>query len=262
MRAYFRPYVKELHSETSTTIKTHSNEPGCFVGNTGGDDNWNTVVGTSDDCSQTFLFIHQEEWQGDLMAKYGNTISLLKATYKTTLYDLLLFFVCVKTNVGYIVVAEFVIQSEAGHYIAEALAKLKEWNPTWKPHFFMTDYSEAEYLAIEQEFPQCTVYLCDFHREQAWERWVKDRNHGLTIDEGQKLLDLLRDCAHAPSPAHTDPSPLEAYYHQAIQRLQEAEVWNKHESVRKWLESKWLNIPEVHVNTLYRLFWFFKLYTY
>ena len=179
MRAYFRPYVKELHCETSTTIKTHSNEPGCFVGNTGGDDNWNTVVGTSDDCSQTFLFIHQEEWQGDLMAKYGNTISLLDATYKTTLYDLPLFFVCVKTNVGYIVVAEFVIQSEAGHYIAEALAKLKEWNPTWKPHFFMTDYSKAEYLAIEQEFPQCTVYLCDFHREQAWERWVKDRNHGL-----------------------------------------------------------------------------------
>ena len=84
---------------------------------------------------------------------------------------------------------------------------------------FLHDYSEAEYLAIEQEFPQCTVYLCDFNRQQAWERWVKDRNHGLTVDEGQKLLDLLRDCAHALSPAHTNPSPLEAYYHQAVQRL-------------------------------------------
>ena len=40
------------------------------------------------------------------------TISLIDATYKTTKYDLALFFICVKTNVGYSVVAEFVIQSE------------------------------------------------------------------------------------------------------------------------------------------------------
>lgn len=83
-------------------------------------------------------------------------------------------------------VAEFVVQSEAGNYIAEALAKLKEWNPTWSPRFFMTDYSEAEYLANEQEFPGCKVYLCDFHREQAWEHWVKDHSHGLTAEEGEK----------------------------------------------------------------------------
>jgi len=43
--------------------------------------------------------------------------------------------------------------------------------------------------------PKTTVYLCDFHREQAWERWVKHHKHGLTMDEGTQLLDLLRDCA-------------------------------------------------------------------
>ncbi len=63
------------------------------------------------------------------------------------------------------IVAEFVVQSEGGHYIAEALAKLKEWNLTWKPRFFMTDYSKAEYLVVEQEFPTYKVYLCGFHRE-------------------------------------------------------------------------------------------------
>ena len=49
------------------------------------------------------------------------TISLIDATYKTTRYKLALFFICVKTNVGYSVVAEFVVQSETSNNIYEAL---------------------------------------------------------------------------------------------------------------------------------------------
>ena len=75
---------------------------------------------------------------------------------------------------------------------------LKEWNPKWQPKYFMSDYSEAELLAIESCFPSARVYLCDFHREQAWERWCKDHKHGLTLLEQEKLLRLLRACAHAP----------------------------------------------------------------
>lgn len=41
--------------------------------------------------SQTFLWIQQEEWQQNLMIRYGNTMSLIDATYKTTKYDLPLF---------------------------------------------------------------------------------------------------------------------------------------------------------------------------
>ena len=43
----------------------------------------------------------------------------------------------------------------------------------------MTDYSDAEIHAIGSVFPECKVYLCDFHREQAWERWVKDKKSGM-----------------------------------------------------------------------------------
>ena len=57
------------------------------------------------------LWIHQSKWQQELLARYGNTISLIDATYKTTKYMTLLCFLCVKTNVGYSVVAEFVVQS-------------------------------------------------------------------------------------------------------------------------------------------------------
>ncbi len=93
---------------------------------------------------QSLLYVHQEPWQQTLMVKYGNTIFLMDATYKTTKYELALFFVAVKTNVGYTAVADFVLQSETAEQIREALQILSSWNPTWQPPYFMVDYSEAE----------------------------------------------------------------------------------------------------------------------
>ena len=113
---------------------------------------------------QTLLYVHQEPWQQTLMVKYGNTISLMDATYKTTKYELALFFIAVKTNVEYTAVADFVLQSETAKQIREALQILSPWwNPTWQPPYFMVDYSEAEIEAIQGTFPACKVYLCDFH---------------------------------------------------------------------------------------------------
>ena len=100
---------------------------GYFNGNGSGDGN--KVTTDTDQNEQNLLWIHQSKWQQQLLARYGNTISLIDATYKTTKYDLALFFVCVKTNVGYSVVAEFVVQSENTENISEDLLKLNEWNP-------------------------------------------------------------------------------------------------------------------------------------
>jgi len=106
----------------------------------------------------------------------------------------------VKTNVGYSIVADFVVQAETIEQISEALRVLSDWNPEWKPPYFMTDYSDAVVGTIESTFPGCRVHLCDFHREQAWEQWVKDRKHGLSPVDGEVLFELLRKCATA-SPA-------------------------------------------------------------
>ena len=35
---------------------------------------------------------------------------------------------------------------------------LKEWNPFWSPKFWITDYSEAEMLAVQDVFPTCKIY--------------------------------------------------------------------------------------------------------
>ena len=42
------------------------------------------------------------------------TISLMDATYKTTRYELALFFVAAKTNVGYTAVADYVKRPKIG----------------------------------------------------------------------------------------------------------------------------------------------------
>ena len=194
---------------------------------------------------QTLLWVHQEPWQQDLLVKYGNTITLMDATYKTTHYELPLFFVSVRTNVGYSVVAEFVIHHERMEDIAEALKLLKQWNPQWSPKFFMSDYSEAEILAVEQTFPATTLYLCDFHREQSWERWIKNHQNGVSPDDQDTLLELLRSCAWAPPPDSSEGLPLDVNYQKAVKTLKENDIWIENSQLQFWLNTTWLSIPEV-----------------
>ena len=87
---------------------------------------------------------------------------LLDATYKTTRYALPLFFLVVKTNVDYQVVATFVSESETEDTIIEALRIIKGWNPQWMPSFFMTDYSKEEINAIKKVFGIGSLFILTF----------------------------------------------------------------------------------------------------
>ena len=208
---------------------------------------------------QSLLWVHQTQWQKEILAKYGNTMTMIDATYKTTKYDIPLFFLTVRTNARYTVVAEFIVQVETAAHIEAALTILKKWNPTWQPKFIMCDYSEAEIMSMESAFPSTIVYICDFHREQCWERWVKDHKHGLTETEGAELLDLLRDCAWAPPSRSTDQTE-DSLYHLAVGRLKASQVWLQNEHVRTWLSNYWLSIPKVKLHTVHTCKCMFTLY--
>ena len=110
------------------------------------------------------LFVHQTKYQQRLMKRYGNEITLLDATYKTTKYSLPLFFVVIKTNVDYQIVASFVIQSETSDSIHEAMAVVQSWNSEWKPAYFMVDYSEEEMSAISRLFPGNIIFIYAVYR--------------------------------------------------------------------------------------------------
>ena len=212
-RFFFRPFIKKESSPSS------GEESSALSSSTATSSAGPNPAPASSQFTQELIWIHQEEWQQEILVKYGNTMTLVDATYKTTKYDLPLFFVTVRTNVGYKVAAYFIVQSESTEQILEALNILKQWNPDWKPAFFLCDYSEAEISSIQQAFPTTTVYLCDFHREQAWTRWVRDHKNGLNKQQQEQLLALLRACAWAPSAVDTSTLDVDAYYQQAVADL-------------------------------------------
>ena len=124
---------------------------------------------------------------------------------------------------------------ESTHYFRPYVKKSQEQSPPLPqtsvqnsehaPGMFLGDYSEAEQLAIMEVFPECTVYSCDFHREQAWERWVRDHHHKLSKDEGDELLHLLRECAHAPAMRPQENLPHDHYYNLALNSLKSSSIW-------------------------------------
>ena len=101
-------------------------------------------------------------------------------------------------NTGYCVVAEFIVQSEPGDCIKEALQILKTWNPNWHPTFFHDQLFWGRNWSFEGIFPGTTVYFCDCHREQAWERRVCDKKQSLSSEDAESLLDQLCPCAWTP----------------------------------------------------------------
>ena len=182
-----------------------------------------------------FLLVHQEVWQQRLLSRYGSDLVLIDATYKTTKYALPLFFVCVHTNVGYKVVAEFICENEDAESIAEALRIIKSWNIGWNPIYFMVDYSLAEINAIEEVFPNAAVYICDFHRKQAWNRWVRSSKNNLNSKEQHFLTDLLQRVAYSRTTSS---------YNTALENLRKSSVYKSKKNVQDYVENIWVACAE------------------
>lgn len=94
----------------------------------------------------------------------------------------------------------------------------------------MTDFCEREICAIEQIFPETFVYLCDFHREQSWNRWLSKKDNGLS-DRKDHVLTMLRQCAHACS---------EESFQLALENLQSSAEWVSNSRLRTWISRTWL----------------------
>ena len=88
-----------------------------------------------------------------MLTLYGNIACLLDATHNVTRYDMPLFLLCVRTNVGHVVVATFLLMDEKSSSIQTALEMIKQWNPEWNPPHFVSDYCEAQISALEAVFP-------------------------------------------------------------------------------------------------------------
>ncbi|XP_047124446.1 uncharacterized protein LOC105850359 isoform X2 [Hydra vulgaris] len=190
----------------------------------------NIVDGNDPELKDSLLFIYQDMWQKRLLLRYGTELIFLDATYRTTRYALPLFFLVVKTNIDYQVVAIFVCENETTSAITEALLCIKKWNPTFQPKFCLTDYSNEEIRSLEAVFPGCNVLICDFHREQAWERWLSKTANGCCIVKDAVKLKLHK-IAHATT---------EEICQNAIDTLKDSEEWKSNPKLAEYLNSTWL----------------------
>nr|XP_022298783.1 uncharacterized protein LOC111107733 [Crassostrea virginica] len=225
----------QLNLETLVESWQESNSEDSFFLRTSYD-----TTSQGDSPSQDFLFVHQTAWQRRLLDLYGRDICIMDATYKTSKYALPLFFICVQTNVGHSICGSFVLSTESKNAIQEGLKKIKEWNPGWTPKYFITDYDEREIQAVEEVFQECTVYLCSFHREQSWTRWLKQLKHGVGSNQDE-IIELMRRIANANS---------ETNYEEAVVKLKENQHWQNNQKLQKWFDKQWLSVSHRWVKAL------------
>jgi len=74
------------------------------------------------------------------------------------------------------------------------------------------------------------VYICDFHREQCWERWTSLSKHGVTGVK-EEVLARLRHVARA--------STVQAFT-EAVDSLKTSQVWKENKSLQQWFDTTWL----------------------
>ena len=96
----------------------------------------------------------------------------------------------------------------------------------------MVDFSTVEIGAIEEQFPEATAYICDFHRLQAWQRWVRKSKNGLNSLEQEELLAHLKRVANAST---------RKAYDLAVASLKNLSLYKEKANVQKYVDNVWLS---------------------
>ena len=143
----------------------------------------------------------------------------------------LCFFLVVKTNVDYSVISEFIIQHEDSSSIMEALHILKErWDEQGiKVGNFMIDYQQSEKNAIQGVLQESCIYLCGFHRLQAWLRWLVNMKNGVSGHKDH-LITLFCNITNVTT---------EEKYTSALLKLQKSHIWSKHVKLCNYYTQQW-----------------------
>ena len=128
--------------------------------------------------------------------------------------------------------AEFMCQSEDQASISEALDIIKGWNSGWRPAYFMIDFSNAEIAALEEQFPDSLVYICDFHRYQALQRWSKAKKNGLSHSEQVLFVEHINRIAYART---------EEKFDEPVKAMKDSRLYKDHPNVQNYVESTWLS---------------------
>lgn len=133
-KLYFRPH---LHEDTHENDVQQNSEIDSEMKDEGTEESVYLTRHRKSRDGKTLLFVHQTTWQRQLLKRYADVHCMLVRRYILNHQvppppaPAPLFFVAVKTNVDYQIVASFVTHDETTESITEALGVLRQWNPGW-----------------------------------------------------------------------------------------------------------------------------------
>ena len=96
----------------------------------------------------------------------------------------------------------------------------------------MTDYSVVEFNTIEEQFPASLVYICDFHRLQSRQRWLRKSKHCLSQQEQDVIMRRLKEVAGAKT---------EDLFNVAVKELLGTPLVKQNADVCTYIEKMWLS---------------------
>ena len=102
----------------------------------------------------------------------------------------------------------------------------------------ITEILQLSFITV----PGCLVYICDFHREQAWVRWINNSKNGINKDKKDNLLNSLRNLARTST---------EGDFNLALRDLQDSELWRTNTRLQKWMNTTWLPERQASVSLAY-----------
>ena len=117
------------------------------------------------------------------------------------------------------------------------IATLKHYWSMVNGHAILNSCCNCDFIYFFS-YAGCEAYICDFHREQCWERWVSLVKHGVSSVKDE-VLAHLRQIAKA--------STVEGYK-SAVSRLKNSNLWHSHITLQQWFEKTWL--PQRKVYTI------------
>lgn len=99
------------------------------------------------------LVVYQSAEMRRLYRRYGNLLIVLDAVHRDGRYELPVFFLMVRTNVNYQVIAVIALQQETQQCLVNALNVVRSWNPDTRPRFALVDCFDEGLAALEVTFP-------------------------------------------------------------------------------------------------------------
>ena len=77
-----------------------------------------------------------------------------------------------------LIVFLIIVEDEGSELLNKVLQIIKVWNLDISQKYGLVDFNTTgEILGLGKVFDGIEIILCDFHREQSWQRWVNKKSY-------------------------------------------------------------------------------------